>query len=275
MDDQPTSFRAHDVEELLPTFNRLREKHPNAHLKWFERGRLWESREAARQHGLGKGERRWSGARPSDAGPEEPPRDANWRPGGDHRDPRQKYKDAKKAKWQRFKQRIRERWEEKVRAQTDEGGFTPPHGDPMRSKVAARNEPRHERRGDRPWKRPESRNQQAPPGRSPGGTAREARAGKHPGGDRRGRDHRPFRDRDARTQHQPQNRRGGTFERSREDDEGKRRGSAHHDTSRKSPDHRGRGKPGTQWSGSGKTGAKKPYGGTRNRSPRKRREDEE
>ena len=32
-----------------------------------------------------------------------------WRPGGDHQDPRQKYKDAKKAKWTRFKQAIRAR----------------------------------------------------------------------------------------------------------------------------------------------------------------------
>jgi hypothetical protein len=40
-------------------------------------------------------------------------RDKTWRPGGEHRDPRQKYKDAKKAKWTRFKQNIRKRWETK------------------------------------------------------------------------------------------------------------------------------------------------------------------
>ena len=40
-------------------------------------------------------------------------RDKNWRPGGEHRDPRQKYKDAKKAKWTRFKQTVRKRWESK------------------------------------------------------------------------------------------------------------------------------------------------------------------
>jgi hypothetical protein len=40
-------------------------------------------------------------------------RDKNWRPGGEHKDPRQKYKDAKKAKWGRFKQNIRQKWEEK------------------------------------------------------------------------------------------------------------------------------------------------------------------
>ena len=41
------------------------------------------------------------------------PKDKNWRPGGEHKDPRQKYKDAKKAKWGRFKQTVRKRWESK------------------------------------------------------------------------------------------------------------------------------------------------------------------
>jgi hypothetical protein len=36
-------------------------------------------------------------------------RDSKWRPGGEHKDPRQKYKDAKKAKWTKFKQNIRAR----------------------------------------------------------------------------------------------------------------------------------------------------------------------
>lgn len=40
-------------------------------------------------------------------------RDKNWRPGGEHKDPRQKYKDAKKAKWTKFKSNIRQRWEKK------------------------------------------------------------------------------------------------------------------------------------------------------------------
>ena len=43
----------------------------------------------------------------------EAPRDSKWRPGGEHRDPKQKYKDAKKAKWTRFKKQIRSRWEGK------------------------------------------------------------------------------------------------------------------------------------------------------------------
>lgn len=40
-------------------------------------------------------------------------RDKNWRPGGEHKDPRQKYKDAKKAKWTRFKQTVRKNWQTK------------------------------------------------------------------------------------------------------------------------------------------------------------------
>ena len=152
VDDQPTSFRAHDVEELLPTFNRLREKHPTAQLKWFERGQLFETRDAARQQGYGQGERRWEGPRPG----------KDWRPGGEHRDPRQKFKDAKKAKWDRYKQNLRSRWEEKQHRgdelpppRPDRGDHTPPHGDPIRPKLKSRRDantrggPRQEWR-DRP-----------------------------------------------------------------------------------------------------------------------------
>ena len=64
--------------------------------------------------------------RPSSPRPAKPAgtlerRSKSWRPGGDHRDPRQKYKDAKKAKWTRFKQTVRKRWEAKnVRKKKDE-----------------------------------------------------------------------------------------------------------------------------------------------------------
>ena len=46
--ESPTAFRAREREELLPTFERLRAKQPDAVLKWFERGRLWASPEEAR-----------------------------------------------------------------------------------------------------------------------------------------------------------------------------------------------------------------------------------
>src|SRR5687767_15468260 len=44
----PTAFRAYERDELMPTFTRLREKQPDAELKWFARGKLWESPDAAR-----------------------------------------------------------------------------------------------------------------------------------------------------------------------------------------------------------------------------------
>jgi hypothetical protein len=72
----PTAFRAAERADLLPTFNRIREKHPDAEMKWFARGRLWQSPEDALAD-LQRARIR---------------RDRDWRPGGDHRDPRQAFK---------------------------------------------------------------------------------------------------------------------------------------------------------------------------------------
>jgi hypothetical protein len=126
IDGQPTAFRASAIEELLPTFNRLKQKHPATELKWFERGRLWESRDEARRL-LRAGYTVWSGGRL--APPRRPRSQENgapdrrgedrgsaWRPGGEHRDPRERFRLAKKDKWKRFKLKIRER-----RARTDRG----------------------------------------------------------------------------------------------------------------------------------------------------------
>src|SRR3954471_17518506 len=44
----PTAFRAAERDELLPTFTRLKEKQPDAEMKWFARGKLWASPEEAR-----------------------------------------------------------------------------------------------------------------------------------------------------------------------------------------------------------------------------------
>lgn len=92
----PTAFRAAAHEELLPTFKRIQEKHPDAEMKYFARGRLWASPEEARRAAEAARQRR---QRP-------PGRD--WRPGGEHRDPRQRFEDAKKA---RNRQRRRQRFE--------------------------------------------------------------------------------------------------------------------------------------------------------------------
>jgi hypothetical protein len=243
VDDQPTAFRAGALEDIMPTFNRLKEKHPSAKLMWFQQGKLWLSRIDAREAMQMRGERgrdrdprqtrSFEGGKPVPGGrpfmgrrseghnrPEDRPewkpkassdrpawkpksssgrpewkpkrspgerplmgrqaeghdrpewkpkgssslkpqasspqaegkrkwipkaeyqksqgppsrpeaasarsrrssadsgraeadteakRDDRWRPGGEHKDPRQKYKDAKKAKWGRFKQAIRAR----------------------------------------------------------------------------------------------------------------------------------------------------------------------
>src|SRR6186713_1034567 len=98
----PTAFRAVDRDELMPTFQRLREKHPDAEMKWFARGKLWNSPEEARGARDDRGPARNRGAG------EEAGRGRDWRPGGSHRDPRQPFIDAKKA---RNQDRRKERFE--------------------------------------------------------------------------------------------------------------------------------------------------------------------
>jgi len=77
LDGTPTSFRAREREELLPTFNQLKKKDPTAMMKWFSGGTLWDSPEQAsekrrlerearfNQLGRNREERRPSAGRPS------------------------------------------------------------------------------------------------------------------------------------------------------------------------------------------------------------------
>lgn len=107
VDGQPTAFRAAEPDELLPTLKRLQVKQPGALMKWFERGRLWESRDEAK-------DKLRAGYTVGADGALVPPdatagRGRGWRPGGEHKDPREKYQLAKKAKWQKFKQMVRAR----------------------------------------------------------------------------------------------------------------------------------------------------------------------
>jgi len=76
----PTSFRATDREDLLPTLRRLQQRHPDAEMKWFQRGKLWESPQAA----LDAFEKTSAS------------RGRDWRPGGEHRDPREPFKKKKR-----------------------------------------------------------------------------------------------------------------------------------------------------------------------------------
>jgi hypothetical protein len=56
VDDQPTAFRAGAQDELMPTFKRLKEKHPSAVMKWFQNGKLWDSRIDAQEFMRARGE---------------------------------------------------------------------------------------------------------------------------------------------------------------------------------------------------------------------------
>jgi hypothetical protein len=84
IDNRPTAFRAREKEEMLPTFHQLRRTNRDVVLKWFARGRLWETPEAAQAAG-----RETAVAREK--------RGSDWRPGGAHQDPRDRFKKRGKA----------------------------------------------------------------------------------------------------------------------------------------------------------------------------------
>src|SRR5689334_14887360 len=79
IDGKATAFRAHEREELLPTFNQLARKNSDIAMRYFARGRLWDNPEQAQ----------WAN-RTRDARPVEQ-RDRSWRPGGQHKDPRARF----------------------------------------------------------------------------------------------------------------------------------------------------------------------------------------
>src|SRR5262245_50424972 len=99
LEGKPTAFRAHTQDELIPTLRQLQARHPDAVLKWFARGRLWESQEEERAAMLAR-------RRPKVApGGERRPHD--WRPGGEHKDPRDRFKVPREEKRRRFAQKVR------------------------------------------------------------------------------------------------------------------------------------------------------------------------
>jgi hypothetical protein len=124
----PTAFRTADRDELLPTFRRIKDKHPDAEMKYFTRGRLWSSPEEARLALTAR--RTASGGARAGSGP----RGREWRPGGDHRDPRQRFKEAKKKSNQKHRQR---RFEARRRREESdqEAPGEKPHGDPLRRRI--------------------------------------------------------------------------------------------------------------------------------------------
>ena len=78
IDGAATAFRAKEREELLPTLNQLSRKSQNVEIRFFSRGKLWDSPEQAQ----------WAGEQ--GGGPRES-RGREWRPGGNHADPRARF----------------------------------------------------------------------------------------------------------------------------------------------------------------------------------------
>src|ERR671918_12892 len=79
IDGQPTAFRARDQQELQPTFHQLKRTNKDVVLRWFARGRLWESQQQD-----------WD-ARRQPKTPAADRRGREWRPGGQHKDPRARF----------------------------------------------------------------------------------------------------------------------------------------------------------------------------------------
>src|SRR6478609_1241552 len=139
VDDQPTAFRAPLREDLLPTLKQLHRQHPTAVIKWFQRGRLWET--------------------PGDAmdANKPPRRPGAWRPGGEHKDPRDQYKvprDVKRARWASQAADGRGPWMKGDKPFNPERGTPAGTGPGNRESATGGRPPRADRpTGDRPaWK---------------------------------------------------------------------------------------------------------------------------
>ena len=88
IDQKPTAFRAREQAELLPTLAQLRRTNTDVILKWFSRGRLWESPEEERAAQDRRRDPRVAGSRTTRG----EKRTREWRPGGEHKDPRARFR---------------------------------------------------------------------------------------------------------------------------------------------------------------------------------------
>ena len=86
IDQKPTAFRAREQADLLPTLAQLRRTNDDVVLKWFAHGRLWASPEEERVSRIRRREPRSDRARDLEK------RGREWRPGGQHRDPRARFR---------------------------------------------------------------------------------------------------------------------------------------------------------------------------------------
>jgi len=93
IDNGATAFRAKEQSELLPTLHQLRRTNKDVVMKWFAYGKLWDSPDDARRAREGRVARERRGR--------------DWRPGGEHKDPRARF--AKPKSGRRFESRPPER----------------------------------------------------------------------------------------------------------------------------------------------------------------------
>ena len=146
----PTAFRAADREEIEPTFRRLRQKHPDAEMRWFARGKLWASPAEAT-----------AALRQRSADADRQSRDRSWRPGGTHRDPRQPYKDAKKRENQTRRER-RFEFKQGSRPREERPKWAPSRPEPRAQSPKPAWKPKPWRRPEPGARSPESRDQRPP-----------------------------------------------------------------------------------------------------------------
>jgi len=128
IDDKPTAFRARDREELLPTLTQLKRTNENVTMKWYAQGQLWDSPDA--QRAARRVPTAFTGEK----------RGGDWRPGGAHKDPRDRFKK---------RNRPERAWSENdpsVRRDRDKLG-PPSERRAWRDKPAAPGRPQ----SDRPW----------------------------------------------------------------------------------------------------------------------------
>src|SRR5215510_5020912 len=84
IDGKATAFRARERDDLLPTFNQLARKNTDIVMRYFARGRLWDNPEQAQ----------WANRNRESTRTER--RDRDWRPGGEHKDPRARFEKGTK-----------------------------------------------------------------------------------------------------------------------------------------------------------------------------------
>jgi hypothetical protein len=153
---QRRRFRARNPEDLIPTLKQLQRTQPDSVMKWFERGKLWNSPEDAMADLRAERDQK------------PPSRGEGWRPGGEHKDPRAQYQLTRDQKRARFKQR--QRWD-------GPGGFRPRQDEPGGGKFGDRppDKPAAGSSPARPWPAGHGPDWSSTAGRSTAGRAAAGR----------------------------------------------------------------------------------------------------